>query len=137
MKFNPNSPVPYNIQPRASLLGAVVSDQNQTPVTNTYTINSANFGFNSLFTPFFTRGTFEPIISPTVPQCQINNGLVLQTKVPIVQRKFKIPLISSVLGILIDPSQYKLIPLQSISTLLLEITLDPYAMFTSGYCDMS
>jgi hypothetical protein len=41
------------------------------------------------------------------------------------------------MGVLIDPSQFKLIPLQSLSTLLLEITLDPYAMFTSGYCDMS
>ncbi len=41
------------------------------------------------------------------------------------------------MGVLIDPSQFKLIPLQSINSVLLEITLDPYAMFTSGYCDIS
>lgn len=137
MKYNSLNPIPYSVQPRSSLLGTVVSDSNTIPINNTYTINSANFGFQSLYTPFFTRGTFEPLISPTIPQCQINNGLISSSKFPIVQRKFKIPLISSVMGVLIDPSQYKLIPLQSLSTLLLEITLDPYAMFTSGYCDIS
>ncbi len=58
MKFNPNNPIPYSVQPRSTLLGTVMSDANTNPVNNTYSINSANFGFNSLFTPFFTRGTF-------------------------------------------------------------------------------
>lgn len=119
MNFHPNNPVPYQVQPRGSLVGVIQTDSNPNPISNTYTINSANFGFNSLFTPNFTRGTFEPMISPTVPQCQINNGYILSTKIPITQRKFKIPLISSILGVLIDPSQFKLIPLQSVSTLLL------------------
>ena len=41
------------------------------------------------------------------------------------------------MGVLIDPSQFILIPLKSINDCLLEITLDQYAMFTSGYSDVS
>ena len=40
------------------------------------------------------------------------------------------------MGVLIDPSQFLLIPLRAINDSLLEITLDPYAMFTSGYNDI-
>lgn len=67
----------------------------------------------------------------------IMNGQYLSTKVPIIRKKFKLPLLSSVIGALIDPSQFLLIPLQTVNTCLLELTLDPYAMFTSGYCDVS
>lgn len=41
------------------------------------------------------------------------------------------------MGILIDPSQFVLIPLQSINSALIEFTLDPYAFFTTGYSDYS
>ena len=41
------------------------------------------------------------------------------------------------MGALIDPSHFRLLPLISINDCMLEITLDPYAMFTSGYCDVS
>lgn len=41
------------------------------------------------------------------------------------------------MGFLIDKSSFMLIPLQAINSALLELTLDPYAMFTSGYCDYS
>ncbi len=88
-----------------------------------------------MFTPFFTRGCFEPFISATVPQLSLMNGKIASTKTPLYRRKFKIPLISGIIGILIDPSQFILIPLASIQDLYLEITLDPYAMFTSGYSD--
>lgn len=77
------------------------------------------------------------MISPTVPQCSLMYGTLQAQKTPIYRKKFKLPLISSVIGVLIDPSQFLLIPLQSISSALLELTLDPYAMFTSGYCDVS
>jgi hypothetical protein len=40
------------------------------------------------------------------------------------------------MGVLIDPSQFILIPLQSINSAMLELTLDPYAFFTSGYSDV-
>ena len=63
------------------------------------------------------------------------DGRFSYTKFPIVRKKFKIPLMSAVMGVLVDPSQFKLIPLQSINSILMEFTLDPYAMFTSGYSD--
>lgn len=75
------------------------------------------------------------MISPTIPQCQIQNGSYLTTKIPIYRVKLKLPLISSVMGVLIDPAQFILIPLQSINSAMLEITLDPYGFFTSGYND--
>lgn len=42
---------------------------------------------------------------------------------------------SGVMGILIDKSSFMLIPLKAINSVLMEITLDPYAFFTSGYAD--
>ena len=36
-----------------------------------------------------------------------------------------------------DSSKFNLLPLYSLNSILIEITLDPYAMFTSGYCDYS
>ena len=59
------------------------------------------------------------MISPTVPQCGIQNGQILPTKIPILRKKYKLPLLSSVIGVLIDPSQFLLIPLQCINNCLL------------------
>ncbi len=41
----------------------------------------------------------------------MQNGMILKTKVPMKQKTFRIPLISSVLGVLIPPDQFTLIPL--------------------------
>jgi hypothetical protein len=49
----------------------------------------------------------------------IINGNFQQTKSPIYKRKFKIPLISGVMGVLIDQNSFNLIPLASINDLLL------------------
>jgi|694.fasta_scaffold09425_3 hypothetical protein len=49
----------------------------------------------------------------------MQSGVVLPTKVPIYRKKFKIPLISAVIGMLIDPSQYCLIPLQSLNSCMI------------------
>jgi hypothetical protein len=46
----------------------------------------------------------------------MQNGVLLQTKMSIYRKRFKVPLISAVLGLLIDPSQYCLIPLQSLNS---------------------
>jgi hypothetical protein len=67
----------------------------------------------------------------------MQNGLILPTKIPISQRKFKIPLISAVMGLLIPQSQFILLPLEALNDLYLEFTIDPAAMFTSGYNDVS
>lgn len=66
----------------------------------------------------------------------MQNGLILPSKVPVSTQLFRIPLLSTVCGILIPPDQFLLIPLQALYNLLLEITLSKYAMFTSGYCDV-
>jgi|JI61114C2RNA_FD_contig_31_6681197_length_1247_multi_3_in_0_out_0_1 hypothetical protein len=67
----------------------------------------------------------------------MTNGQILPQKVPIAQRTFKIPLISAVMGLLIPQNQFVLLPLRAINDLLIELTIDNYAMFTSGYNDIS
>ena len=49
----------------------------------------------------------------------MQNGQILPSKVPVYIKKFKIPLISSVLGLLIDPSQFLLIPMQALNNTLI------------------
>ena len=46
----------------------------------------------------------------------MQSGVLLSTKTVIYRKRFKIPLISAVLGLLIDPSQYCLIPLQALNS---------------------
>lgn len=113
-----SSSQPYYTQVRNQWTGSLVFSSSTGPWA-AHTINSANFGFNSLFCPNYTRGTFEPCISATVPQASIFNGTYQQTKTPIYRRKFKIPLISGVIGILIDPSRFVLLPLISINSAML------------------
>lgn len=52
------------------------------------------------------------MISATIPQCQLSYGNILQSKVPVLYRKFLIPFISSVMGILIPPESALLIPMK-------------------------
>lgn len=65
----------------------------------------------------------------------MRNGLILPAPLPVRRRTFLIPLLSAVVGVLIPADQYKLIPLKSLMNLLLEVTLNPYAMFSTGYQD--
>jgi hypothetical protein len=64
------------------------------------------------------------------------NGKILEQPVPIARKKFRIPLISAILGILIPPDQFELIPAASLKNIILQISLNPYAFFTSGYSDI-
>jgi hypothetical protein len=64
------------------------------------------------------------------------NGLVLPQPVPVGLKTFRIPLISAVLGVLIPPDQFQLIPAGALKNFLLQITLNPYAFFTTGYSDV-
>ena len=41
----------------------------------------------------------------------MQNGTILPRRVPLVQKTFRIPLISAILGVLIPPDQFTLIPL--------------------------
>lgn len=67
----------------------------------------------------------------------MQNGIILNQKIPISRRTFKIPLLSSIIGLLIPHNQFVLIPIKALNDLLIEVTIDPYAMFTSGYNDIS
>lgn len=58
-------------------------------------------------------------------------------KKPITRRTFKIPLISAVMGLLIPEDQFVLLPIRALNDVLIEMVLDKYAMFTSGYNDIS
>lgn len=64
------------------------------------------------------------------------NGKLLKEPVPLARKKFRVPLISAILGILVPPDQFQLIPAASLRNLILQITLNPYAFFTSGYSDI-
>ena len=64
------------------------------------------------------------------------NGKILPQPVPVMRKKFRIPLISAILGILIPPDQFQLIPAASLKNIILQISLNPYAFFTSGYSDV-
>jgi hypothetical protein len=63
--------------------------------------------------------------------------MILPQKIPVAMRTFKIPLISAVLGLLIPQNQFILLPLRALNDVLIEMTIDNYAMFTSGYNDIS
>lgn len=64
------------------------------------------------------------------------NGKILKQPVPISRKKFRVPLISAILGILIPADQFQLIPAASLRNIILQISLNPYAFFTSGYSDV-
>jgi len=66
----------------------------------------------------------------------MQNGVILPSKVPVSTQLFRLPLISSICGILIPPDQFLLIPMEALYNMLLEITLSRYAMFTTGYNDV-
>lgn len=93
-------------------------------------------GFGNLQSPIFSRGVNEPFISPTVPQCQMRNGIILPQKIPIRTRTFKFPLISAILGLLIPKGQFVLLPLEALNDTIIEFTLDESAFFTSGFNDI-
>lgn len=76
------------------------------------------------------------MLSPTIPQARFGYGKIMEKPLPIPVRTFKIPLISSVMGVLIPADQFLLIPLKTLYNLLIELTLNPYAMFSTGCCDV-
>lgn len=49
----------------------------------------------------------------------MQNGQILPHRVPLTQKKFRVPLISAILGVLIPPDQFTLIPLESLYNLIL------------------
>lgn len=65
----------------------------------------------------------------------MQNGNITQQRAIPLAKRFMFPLLSTVCGALIPPDSYQLIPLESLKNLLIELTLNPFAMFSSGYPD--
>lgn len=59
------------------------------------------------------------MLSPTIPQCQMSYGKILQAPVPVAQKVFKIPFLSCIMGVLIPVDQFVLIPLQALNNTLI------------------
>jgi len=76
------------------------------------------------------------MLSPTIPQCQMSYGRILSAPVPITTKVFRNILLSGVIGGLIPANQFALLPLASLNNTLIEITLNPYAMYSTGYKDV-
>ena len=66
----------------------------------------------------------------------MKNGVILSQPIPVQQKTFRMPFISGVLGICIPPDQFQLIPAASMKDITLQLSLNPYAFFTSGYSDV-
>ncbi len=43
------------------------------------------------------------MISATIPQCSMSNGVLLPFPQPVMVKRFYLPLISSIMGVLIPP----------------------------------
>lgn len=59
------------------------------------------------------------MISATIPQCQMQNGIILPQKVPIAKKTYRLPLLSAICGALIPPDQFTLIPMKALYNTLL------------------
>ena len=94
------------------------------------------YGYSKPYSASFSKGMNEPLLSPTIPQCQLSYGHILQAPIPIQKKVFKVPFISSVMGVLIPVDQYLLIPLEALNNTLIELTLSPYAMYSTGCMDV-
>lgn len=125
--FNPNNPY------QTTYSNSLPSVNNYMPLTPQPCGVS---GYAKPYTSEFSPGTNEPFISATIPQVQMVNGALLPQPIPINRKTFRIPLISAIIGILIPPDQFQLIPAGALRNFILQITLSPYACFTSGYSDV-
>jgi hypothetical protein len=106
----------YNVSIPTTQPNMIMTDGNQTNHFFSPNIPSI-YGYSTLYAPNFAKGVWEPFISPTVPQCQMLNGLILQSKIPIQRRTFKIPILSAVMGLLIPHDQFVLLPIRALNDL--------------------
>lgn len=79
----------------------------------------------------FSGTGYEPRFSKTYTQNVIINGV--PTKKVVTKASFCIPILSSILGILMPRKSYKLIPMAALKDLVIELQLNPYAFFSSGF----
>ena len=88
-------------------------------------------GLLSYKCPALTNNNWEPTFSKSWKQKICYAGIPYEQ--PITQASFSIPLMSSILGIMMPRESYKYIPIYLLPDLMLELRINPYAVFTSGY----
>lgn len=57
-KYNQNSPVSYEVTQRNNYATTLYFDQYYSPSPINHVINTANFGYTCLYSPYFVRGLF-------------------------------------------------------------------------------
>lgn len=88
-------------------------------------------GLCSAYCPALTNTNWEHTFSKSWKQKIMYAGVPIERT--ITKYSFSIPLMSSILGFLLPREDYKYIPMFLLPDLMLEIRLNPYAFFTSGY----
>ena len=88
-------------------------------------------GLCSAYCPSLTNTNWELSFSKSWKQKIMYAGVPLEQS--ITKYSFSIPLMSSILGFLMPREDYKYIPMFLLEDLMMEIRLNPYAFFTSGY----
>jgi|688.fasta_scaffold335189_3 hypothetical protein len=109
--------IPYKIDFAANI-GADFSSGNITVASSALNI-APYWGYNRSVSSKYSIGCNEPRISNTAPLCQSGYGLISALPVPVPVRKFSIPLLSTILGILIPSDQFCLLPLQVLYNVLI------------------
>lgn len=59
------------------------------------------------------------MLSPTILQNQFGYGLPSSLPVPLTMKKFQIPLLSAVIGVLIQADQFRLLPLKALYDMII------------------
>lgn len=90
--------------------------------------NVGQFGYINPFPANFGTTTFEPMFSAQRQRC-IHNGV--PDCQPLNKITLYLPLMSGIFGCLMQPNNYKLIPMVAFKDLIFEFQFNPYAFFTS------
>ena len=81
----------------------------------------------------FTGTCLEDRFSATVPQNVIIDGV--PSKSTITKAVFCVPVLSGLIGILMPVKSHKLLPMSLLKDLIIELQLNRFAFFSSGYPD--
>lgn len=98
--FNKNNPYQLEFSSQSDSWGGTNFTNNGCGIT----------GYSKPLSPDFSRGCFQPMISPTIPQCQMSYGKIQLYPTPVSKKRFRVPMASAICGINIPPDQFKLFP---------------------------
>lgn len=98
--------------------------------TRGYDCDPRIVGNSMPFNPNFTSSGFEPYFAPNMKQRYMKNGFLKADNM--TRHTFYIPFMSGIMGQLVQPHNYRYLPMDKFKNLEIEITLNPYFMFTSS-----